>query len=1268
MALKLVNRVKESTSTSGSGTITLNGASDGYQAFSSALSNGDTTYYTVVDSNSWEVGIGTYNSNTLSRDTILSSSNSNNKINLSGAGSVFIAYPAEKSIYKDAGNQVVIGSSGIIVESGIPSNINNVLYNVGNTLYFNGVPLTPSISGGYGIGVTNNSGNYSIYSTLATVNEAYSLVTTVFNRTSNPIPKFTAVYISGGQGDLPVIRPAIANGESTSSKTFGITQDVIASMDSGRVVSYGNITSLDTDQYNPSAPHGDINGRVLYLSPSVSGGLTLTKPYAPDHIVALGTVIRTHQNEGIFNVRVQNGFELEELHNVATTGAISGQFLKYNGSLWGNTNLLSSDIGDFASAVSGISPNISISGTSGISVDKNGNNYTIYTTGTFGLNSSQIQSLLNSGVSIYVVSGTGNFSSLSVGGTGVSVNGHTHVVSNITNFNSGVSGLLPSVSGSGYATVGFLNNAYTISITGLQPSGNYSLAGHTHTTSQITDFNSSVSGLLPVKDIVAGTNVTINALSGIYTINAISASGGGGSVVINNPADNRVLTSTGSTSGINAESNLTFDGSTLGVSGLLSATSGNFINNLQLNGVNVSLSGHTHLASSITNFNSAVSGLLPLVSGSGYVQVVFSNNNYTINTTGLQPSGNYSLVGHTHLSSDITNFNSSVSGLLAPYALLSSGNFTNLYVAGTPVSLSGHTHTASQITNFNSSVSGLLPSVSGSGFTTVTFANNVYRVGVTGLQPSGNYSLIGHTHTASDITDFNSATSGLIPVKNINGSGYVIVSSSGGIFTVGVTGLQPSGNYSVSGHTHLSSQITDFNSSVSGLLPVKDILAGTNITVSSISGVYTINATSGTGGGGVTISNPADNRVLTSTGSASGINSESNLTFDGSTLIVSGLITANSGNFTNTLQVNGVGVSLSGHAHLTSDITNFNSSVSGLLPSVSGAGYIVSSFANNRYTITATGLQPSGNYSFVGHSHLASDITNFNTATSGLLSPYALLNSGNFSNLYVNGIPVSVSGHNHTSSQIADFNSSVSGLINVKGIVGSGYISVTSSFGNFTIGVTGLQPSGNYTLVGHTHVVNDITNFNSSVSGLLSPYALLSSGNFSNLYVVGTPVSISGHTHTTSQIINLNSSVSGLLPSVSGSGYASVGFSNNIYTVSITGLQPSGNYSIVGHTHTASDITNFNNAVSGLLSPYALLSSGNFNYLAVNGVPVSTGTGGGGGGANITNPGIDRVLLSDGTSDGIIAQTGLTFDGNSLFINGVNSRNGQNLYMWANFR
>lgn len=78
----------------------------------------------------------------------------------------------------------------------------------------------------------------------------------------------------------------------------------------------------------------------------------------------------------------------------------------------------------------------------------------------------------------------------------------------------------------------------------------------------------------------------------------------------------------------------------------------------------------------------------------------------------------------------------------------------------------------------------------------------------------------------------------------------------------------------------------------------------------------------------------------------------------------------------------------------------------------------------------------------------------------------------------------SLSSHNHSSSDITNFSSSVSGLLPVKNISGSGYISITSSSGDYTIVATGLQPSGNYSTVGHTHSSSDISDFNSSVSGL----------------------------------------------------------------------------------------------------------------------------------------------------------------------------------------
>jgi len=111
MALVIKDRVKETTTTTGTGTYTLAGAVSGFETFTANLSNSDTTYYVCTDNTDFEVGLGTFTSSgtTLARTTILASSNSNNAVSWSsGTRSVFMTYPADKAVFEDASGHVSI--------------------------------------------------------------------------------------------------------------------------------------------------------------------------------------------------------------------------------------------------------------------------------------------------------------------------------------------------------------------------------------------------------------------------------------------------------------------------------------------------------------------------------------------------------------------------------------------------------------------------------------------------------------------------------------------------------------------------------------------------------------------------------------------------------------------------------------------------------------------------------------------------------------------------------------------------------------------------------------------------------------------------------------------------------------------------------------------------------------------------------------------------------------------------------------------------------
>ena len=122
MALVINDRVRETTSTTGTGTVTLGGAVDGFQTFAAGIGNSNTTYYAISlnSANEWEVGLGTLNgdSSTLTRTTVLQSSNSDAAVDFAaGAKEIFCTLPSEKALYLDASGD--LANSGIITNTSV---------------------------------------------------------------------------------------------------------------------------------------------------------------------------------------------------------------------------------------------------------------------------------------------------------------------------------------------------------------------------------------------------------------------------------------------------------------------------------------------------------------------------------------------------------------------------------------------------------------------------------------------------------------------------------------------------------------------------------------------------------------------------------------------------------------------------------------------------------------------------------------------------------------------------------------------------------------------------------------------------------------------------------------------------------------------------------------------------------------------------------------------------------------------------------------------
>lgn len=220
-----------------------------------------------------------------------------------------------------------------------------------DTRYFTESETTALLAGKFDIptGDTTQyiSGNGSLVA-FPVAGQAGTLVRQVRNQTGATLTKGTVIYLNGASGNKPLALKAIANSDATSDRTFGVIQADISNNSNGYAVVSGDLGGLDTSALT--------EGEIFYLSGTVAGAATATQPAPPLHSVVLGVVTRSHATQGQVDISIQNGYELDDLHDVSFTSLGSNDFLYWDGTLWRNKQLAIVDTAGLQTALDNKQP------------------------------------------------------------------------------------------------------------------------------------------------------------------------------------------------------------------------------------------------------------------------------------------------------------------------------------------------------------------------------------------------------------------------------------------------------------------------------------------------------------------------------------------------------------------------------------------------------------------------------------------------------------------------------------------------------------------------------------------------------------------------------------------------------------------------------------------------------------------------------------------------------------------------------------------------
>ncbi len=542
MALVVNDRVKETSTTTGTGTFTLAGAVLGFETFSTAIGNTNTTYYSIVNENGeFEVGLGTVGAGTLARTTIISSSNSDAAVDFSaGTKDVFCTLPASKAVILDSSGNIVANNgsnltnlnadnlaSGTVPDARFPatlpaaSGVNLTALNASNvasgTLSSDRLPTVPTTKGGTGL------------TAIGTANQvlAVNAGATALEFQTPEVGDITAVTAGdgltggGSSGDV-TLNVGAGTGVTVNADDIAIGQDVAtsASPTFAGLTTTADINFGDNDKALFGAG-SDLqiyhDGSNSFISDEGTGVLAVTTNGTAIQLNSAGEQMGAFNQNGSVELFYDNSKKLETTSAGATvTGTMTAT--TFSGSGASLTSIPNGALDNSA---------ITINGTS-----------------------TSLGGSINVGDITGVTAGT----LLDGGGT-----------SGTVTLNVDLSELSTSTSntdGDFFVVVDSSNVQRKLTKANINNSGFNNDAGYTTNTGDITG-------------VTAGSGLTGGGSSGSVTLNVGAGTGidvAADTIAVDvsdfmsNGSNNRVVTATG-TDGMNAEANLTFDGSTLNING-----------------------------------------------------------------------------------------------------------------------------------------------------------------------------------------------------------------------------------------------------------------------------------------------------------------------------------------------------------------------------------------------------------------------------------------------------------------------------------------------------------------------------------------------------------------------------------------------------------------------------------------------------------------------------------------------------------------------------